>query len=66
MVSPNTFPQLVINIRKWIKGHKAVLVLSQKILILNKLKNNVLNSALTQIYDINKSSIKHFMREITC
>lgn len=66
MASPNKLSPLVINIRKWFKGRKAVLVLSQKILILNKLKNNVLNSALTQIYDINKFSIKHFMREITC
>ena len=43
-----------------------MLVVSQKILILDKLKTNVSNSALTQIYDINKSAIKHFMREITC
>lgn len=64
--SPNKFSLLVINIKKWFKGRKAVLVLSQKTLILNKLKNNVLDSALTQIYDINKSSIKHFMSEITC
>lgn len=56
----------MINIRKWFKSHKAVLVLSQKILILDKLETNVLNSALIQIYDINKSAIKHFMREITC
>lgn len=56
----------MINIRKWFKSHKAMLVLSQKILILDKLETNVLNSALIQIYDINKSAIKHFMREITC